>query len=107
MILARVKGTAVASAKVENLDGQKLLLVELLAASAEGLMNTRRHMVAVDAVGAGAEEIVVIVQGSSARLTPGYKTSPVDAVIVGIVDTVTTRGQAHTSVAADAAGVTQ
>ncbi len=75
-----------------------MLLVELLNATDEGLRNTRKHMVAIDAIGAGAEEIVVIVQGSSARVTPGYKTSPVDAVIVGIVDTVTTHGRACTEV---------
>lgn len=98
MVLARVKGTAVAGAKVDNLEGSKMLLVELLQADEDGLKNTKKHMVAVDAVGAGAEEIVVIIQGSSARLTPGYKTSPVDAVIVGIVDTVTAHGQSRQSV---------
>jgi len=99
MILARVKGTVVASAKIENLEGSKLLLVELLSATDEGLGETRKHMVAVDAIGAGIDEIVVIVQGSSARVAPGYKGSPVDAVIVGIVDTVTAFGHAHTVVA--------
>ncbi|MBT3346491.1 MAG: EutN/CcmL family microcompartment protein [Gemmatimonadetes bacterium] len=107
MILARVKGTAVASAKVDNLEGRKMLLVELLDATDEGLKNTRKHMVAIDAIGAGEEEIVVIVQGSSARLTPGYKTSPVDAVIVGIVDTVTTRGLACSSVVTQTESVPQ
>jgi microcompartment protein CcmK/EutM len=94
MIIARIKGTAVAAAKIENLAGSKLLVVELLEATQDGLQSTKKHMVAVDAVGAGTDEVVVIVQGSSARLTPGYKTSPVDAVIVGIVDTVTAFGQA-------------
>jgi ethanolamine utilization protein EutN len=44
--------------------------------------------VAVDTVGAGIGELVLITQGSSARLTPETKTLPVDTVIVGIVDTV-------------------
>ncbi len=96
MILARVKGTAVASAKIDNLEGSKMLLVELLEATRDGLGATKKHMIAVDAIGAGTDEVVVIIQGSSARLTPGYKGAPVDAVIVGIVDTVTAYGHAHT-----------
>ena len=52
------------------------------------LVTTGRTFVAVDTVGAGEGEFVLIVQGSSARLTPETKTLPVDATIIGIVDTV-------------------
>ncbi len=49
-------------------------------------------MVAVDGVGAGVGECVLFTQGSSARLTPTTKDAPVDAVIVGIVDTIEVDG---------------
>jgi ethanolamine utilization protein EutN len=51
-------------------------------------------VVAVDSVGAGVGECVLFTQGSSARLTPATKDAPVDAVIVGIVDTVEVGGKA-------------
>ena len=51
-------------------------------------MTTGRTFVAVDTVGAGEGEFVLITQGSSARLTPETKNLPIDTVIVGIVDTV-------------------
>jgi ethanolamine utilization protein EutN len=52
------------------------------------LATTGRALVAVDTVGAGEGELVLITQGSSARLTPETKSLPIDTVIVGIVDTV-------------------
>ena len=54
----------------------------------QSLVTTGRAMVAVDTVGAGEGEIVLLVQGSSARLTPETKSLPVDTVIIGIIDTV-------------------
>ena len=93
MVLARVRGQAVASAKVDNLNGRKLLLVELLTLSAAGLVHTKKHMVCVDAVGAGEGETVLVVQGSSARQAPEMREVPVDALIVGIVDSVAALGQ--------------
>lgn len=93
MILARVKGQAVATAKVDNLEARKLLLVELLSLDGQGLVRTKKHMVCLDAVGAGEGELVLIVQGSSARQAPGMKDVPVDALIVGIVDSVSALGQ--------------
>ncbi len=88
MILGRVKGHVVSTAKVENLGGKKLLVVEILNATPEGLKNTDKHMVCVDAVQAGEGELVVVVQGSSARIAPGMSEVPVDALIVGIVDSL-------------------
>lgn len=93
MILARVKGQAVASAKVENLEGRKLLLVELLSLDTAGIVHTRKHMVCLDPVGAGEGELVLIVQGSSARQAADMRNVPVDALIVGIVDSVSALGQ--------------
>ncbi len=94
MVLARVRGQAVASAKVTNLEGHKLLLVELLTTTPEGLQNTLKHMVCVDQVGAGDGEIVLVVQGSSARVSPGMREVATDAVIVGIADSVTAYSKA-------------
>ncbi len=51
-------------------------------------MTTGRSLVAVDTVGAGEGEFVMITQGSSARLTPETKNLPVDTVIIGIIDSV-------------------
>ena len=93
MILARVKGQAVATAMVDSLGGRKLLLVELLSLHEEGVVQTRKHMVCVDAVGAGEGDLVLIVQGSSARQAPDMGHVSVDALIVGIVDSVSAPGQ--------------
>jgi len=71
--------------------GHRLLVVEPYRVDGETrdhMVTTGRTFVAVDTVGAGEGEYVLIVQGSSARLTPETKTLPVDAVVVGIVDTV-------------------
>jgi ethanolamine utilization protein EutN len=70
--------------------GHKLLMVEPLRIDNESkkLVGTGRSFVVVDTVGAGQGEMVLIVQGSSARLTPETEKLPVDAAIIGIVDTV-------------------
>lgn len=86
MNLGRVCGTVVCTRKDERLVGMKLLVVEVL--SIEG-KPTGSHVVAVDAVGAGAAETVLLVSGSSARLTSRTLNCPVDAVIAAIVDQVT------------------
>ena len=91
MFLARVTGSVVATQKAASMVGQKLLVVEPLRvneADQSGLVPTGRTFVAVDTVGSGEGEIVLIVQGSSARFTPETKTLPVDAAIIGIVDRV-------------------
>ncbi len=89
MFIARVTGCVVATQKVASMVGRKLLTVEALRTdAANGLVNTGRSFVVVDTVGAGQGETVLIVQGSSARMTPETEKLPVDAVIIGIVDTV-------------------
>jgi ethanolamine utilization protein EutN len=91
MFLARVTGSVVATQKVAAMTGRKLLTVEPLRVDPERrdrLVSTGRTFVAVDTVGAGQGEMVLIVQGSSARLTPETEKLPVDAAIIGIVDTV-------------------
>ena len=86
MILARVVGTVVATRKDERLDGRKLLLCRPVNPQGEF---EGSHVVAVDTVGAGAHETVLLVTGSSARMAAG-KESPLDNAIVAIVDTVRT-----------------
>ena len=102
MFLARVTGHVVATQKDKTLNGQKLFVVEPLNVKYDerdgnnkpaSLGNTNRAIVAIDAVGAGEGQIVLVVQGSSARMTEQTKNLPADAVIVGIVDSATYAGQ--------------
>src|SRR5690554_6088055 len=88
MILARVVGTVVATRKDPRLVSNKLLVARPMDphGKAEGT-----YLVAVDTVDAGVGETVLIVSGSSARMASGLKDCPVDAAIVGIVDTVEVR----------------
>jgi microcompartment protein CcmK/EutM len=86
MILARVVGTIVATRKDPRLEGFKLLIVKPV--SPEG-QDESGYVIAVDTVGAGSKETVIVVSGSSARMAEGCKDKPVDASVVGIVDTVT------------------
>src|SRR5690349_11889180 len=91
MFLARITGSLVATQKVESMVGQKLLIVEPLRVNEENqadLVPTGRTFVVVDTVGAGEGEVVLCVQGSSARFTPETKQLPVDAAVIGIVDRV-------------------
>ena len=100
MIFARVTGSVVCTQKDEKLVGTKLLLVQPvdLAGAAKG-----NPLVAVDAVGAGEGELVLLVQGSSARQTSRTSNTPVDAVIFAIVDTVEQGGKRVFRKATDAA----
>ncbi len=91
MFIAKVTGSLVSSHKVKSMQGYKLLIVEpyRLEPNERGsLTTTGRTFVAVDSLGAGLGEFVLITQGSSARLTPETKELPIDTVVVGIVDTV-------------------
>ena len=82
MIVGKVVGSLIATRKNENLIGSKFLIVQPLA-SMQGAAN---RMVAVDHVGAGIGETVLVAQGSAARIGCGLDSAPVDAAIVGIVD---------------------
>ena len=83
MILGRVVGTVWSTRKDENLVGSKFLIVRHVNLDYTPKSST---VVAVDSVGAGVGEIVLIAQGSSARQTEITKNKPVDAVIMAIVD---------------------
>ncbi|MEK7857619.1 MAG: EutN/CcmL family microcompartment protein [Elusimicrobiota bacterium] len=90
MIFARVTGNVVCTLKDEKLTGSKLMLLQPvdLQGNAKG-----NPLVAVDAVGAGEGELVLVVQGSSARQTSRTTGNPVDAVIFAIVDSVEQDGR--------------
>jgi microcompartment protein CcmK/EutM len=93
MFLAKVIGNVVATQKAARFQGMKLLLIQPHVNKDEGLRPSGSSVVAVDSVGAGEGELVLFTQGSSARLTPTTKEAPVDAVIVGIVDSVEVGGR--------------
>ena len=86
MLLARVTGTVVSTQKNRKLEGAKLLLVQPLT-----LEDTPRgsELLAIDGVGAGVhEKVLIVLEGRAAGEAIGRKAAPVDAAIVGIVDRV-------------------
>jgi len=91
MFVAKVTGSVVSTQKVDEMVGHKLMVVEpyrLDPKTRKSLSTTGRTFVAIDTIGAGEGEYVLITQGSSARLTTETKNLPIDAVIIGIVDSV-------------------
>jgi len=106
MFLGRIKGHVVSTAKDETIVGRKLLIVEPLkvvydddkaAANGPGgggrFEPTGRAIVAMDSIGAGEGQLVLITQGSSSRMAEGLKDVPTDAVVVGIVDEAVVGGK--------------
>lgn len=96
MFLARVEGAVVSTKKDPSMNGRKLLLLRPQLVDNQNpdqLRPGKNAIVAVDSVGAGEGEMVLFCQGSSARLAPNMKSAPVDAVIIGIVDTVDVFGK--------------
>ena len=91
MQLARVVGNAVASVKEPRLTGTTLLLVE--DATVEGLSAGGPAYVAVDLVGAGEPELVLVVRGSTASRAVGVEGAPIDAAVVAILDHVRAGGR--------------
>lgn len=83
MLLGKVIGTVWSTRKDEALVGSKFLIVRQLDLDYNPKDST---VIAVDSVGAGVGEIVIVAQGSSARQTTITKNKPVDAVIMAIVD---------------------
>lgn len=96
MILARVEGSVVATKKNTKMTGSKLLFVRPLLidqANPSVFKAGTGTFVVVDELGAGEGEIVLIAQGSSARLGARDKDTPLDAIVIGIVDTVDVQKQ--------------
>jgi microcompartment protein CcmK/EutM len=84
MLLGKVAGTLVASRKDPAMEGFKFLLLRQIDVDGEV---TGSYVVAVDAVGAGVDEVVLYATGSSARQTVATQDKPCDAVVMAIVDT--------------------
>lgn len=91
MTLGRVAGTVVSTNKEPRIEGITFLLVEKL--SYDDMKGTGDYLVAMDAVGAGFGEVVLVVSGSSSRLTEVTKDRPSDATITAIVDDVELEGE--------------
>lgn len=89
MELARVEGTIVSTVKSERLNGYKLLLLNLINPD---MTASNNYVVAVDSVGSGTGEVVIVVRGSSARQSEKLGNVPTDASIVAIVDSVEFKG---------------
>lgn len=90
MLLGKIVGTVVSTKKDEKLEGLKLQLVKYI--NLDGTF-TGGLVVAVDSVGAGMGEVVLVAAGSSARQTPVTKDKPVDTVIMAIVDILEVEGK--------------
>ncbi|MDY6315403.1 MAG: EutN/CcmL family microcompartment protein [Clostridia bacterium] len=81
MVIGKVVGSVVSTRKNTNLIGNKFLVIEPIED-----MGINNKIVAIDNVGAGIGEIVLVATGSAARIGCGQSDAPVDAAIVGIVD---------------------
>ena len=86
MQFAKIVGTVVSTKKVEELNGFKLLICQVYNLEGKDLKPSNNFLVAADTVGAGANELVLLVSGSSARLTAQTKTKPLDLAVIGIID---------------------
>ena len=84
MIIGKVTGSVVSTRKHENLVGNKFMVVEPI----DMMSGAGKALVAIDNIGAGIGEYVLVAQGSSARMGSGLPDSPVDAAIVGIIDDI-------------------
>jgi ethanolamine utilization protein EutN len=95
MFIGRITGCVISTQKVESMVGQKLFVVEPLRVNEKDqsdLQPTGRSFIVVDTVGAGEGEVVLCVQGSSARFMDETKKLPIDAAVIGIVDQVQVLG---------------
>lgn len=82
MIIGKITGSLIATRKDEHLIGSKFLIVEPLGSK----QKNENHLVAIDNIGAGIGDIVLVAQGSAARIGCNMENSPIDAAVVGIVD---------------------
>ena len=81
MIIGKVVGSVVSTRKCDNLVGNKFMIVEPIPS-----LKVDNRIVAIDKIGAGIGEYVLVAQGSPARVGCGIPDAPVDAAIVGILD---------------------
>lgn len=90
MWICRTVGMVISTIKEQSLRSNKLLLVQ--RASAEGVVSGE-IFVALDTVGAGEDELVVVAHGSAARETAKTRGAPIDAAIIGIIDSTAGQGK--------------
>jgi ethanolamine utilization protein EutN len=90
MIIGQIVGSIVSTTKAEKLKGKKLLVIQPL--NLHSIEPDGKPLVAIDTVGSGIGEVVLVVSGSSARQTEATNGVPVDAAIVGIVDQIEIEG---------------
>ncbi len=89
MFIGKVTGSVVSTQKIASVKGSKLLLVQALNVKADAptaIVETNKTAVVLDYLGAGEGDLVLVTQGSSARLTDWTKSLPADAVVIGIID---------------------
>lgn len=82
MLIGKVVGSVVSTRKSDKLVGNKFMIVEL----AKNMMSSASQIIAIDNIGAGIGEFVLVATGSAARVGCDIPDSPVDAAIVGIID---------------------
>lgn len=82
MLAGKVVGSVVSTRKCDNLIGNKFMVVELVPA----MRNQQSQLIAIDKIGAGIGDYVLVAGGSAARVGCGMESAPVDAAIVGIID---------------------
>jgi len=85
MNIAKVRGTVVCTKKDYSIEGERLLLLEKMTHQIQG---KKDFIVALDLIGAGTDEIVMICEGSPCRETPDTIDKPLDALVVGIIDMI-------------------
>lgn len=88
MQLARVIGSVVSTQKTSSLVGKKLMVVELVNSDGSAVQGLVQQEIAVDSVGAGEGEIVLLARGASARWVFAEPNQAIDLAIVGIIDSV-------------------
>ena len=91
MILAKVVGTVVSTRKEPKIEGIKFLLLEKI--NPTNMQGKGDYLVAMDSVGAGLEEVVFFVAGSSSRMTDTTEGKPSDETIISIVDSIDINGE--------------
>jgi len=93
-MLARVTGSIVATIRSDGIEGSRYLIVEPCSSSGKtGASGSAAGIAALDLIGSAPGELVLVSQGSSARQTEATKDKPIDAVIIGIVDSVEENGK--------------
>ena len=92
MFIGRMKGSVVATRKLDSVVGQKLAVVEPYGIKDDKTLTpTGRALVTIDPLGAGQGQFVLVTQGGSARMTEMTAKMPIDCIVIGIIDSITIR----------------